>query len=153
MKELVEKLVRALVDSPEEVEVWEISGINVKLLQIKVSKQDMGKLIGKKGKNINALREIVSAAGKGKRYMVELLGEGSSKPRQICKGKIRSLLKDQNCGFIEGDDGRRVYFHESSLKGGEIGSLSLGQQVEFEMEESSKGFRVVSLVRLSGGES
>jgi len=75
MKELVEKIVRALVDFPEEVEVQEISGINASLLEIKVSKQDMGYLIGKKGKNINALREIVSAAGKGKRYMVELLGE------------------------------------------------------------------------------
>lgn len=153
MKELVEKIVRELVDFPEEVEVWEINGINVKLLQIQVCKQDMGLLIGKKGKNIDALRIIVTAAGKGKRYMVELLGEGSSKPRQISKGKIRSLFKDQNCGFIEADDGRRVYFHESSLKGGEIGSLSLGQQVEFEIEKSPKGFTVISLVRLIRGES
>ncbi len=150
MKELVQRIVRALVDFPEEVEVWEISGINASLLQIKVSKPDMGTVIGKKGKNINALREIVSAAGKGKRYIVELLGEGSSKPRQMFKGKIRSLFKDQKCGFIEADDRRRVYFHESSLKGGEIGSLFLGQQVEFEVGESPKGPRVVRMVRPSG---
>ena len=77
MKELVEKIVHALVDSPEEVHVEEIEGTNVKILEIKVSKQDVGALIGKKGKNITALRTIVAAAGKGKgyRYMVEVLGE------------------------------------------------------------------------------
>ncbi len=72
MKELVEKIVRALVDSPDEVEVREISGISIKLLKIRVSKQDVGYLVGKKGKNIDALRTIVSAAGKGERYMVEV---------------------------------------------------------------------------------
>jgi predicted RNA-binding protein YlqC (UPF0109 family) len=75
MKELVEKIVRALVDSPEEVAIQEIEGTRMNILEIKVSKQDMGALIGKKGKNINALRTIVAAAGKGKRYMVEILGE------------------------------------------------------------------------------
>lgn len=73
MKELVEKIVRALVDLPEEIDVQEIEGTNMKVLEIKVSKQDVGKLIGKKGKNINALRVIVAGAGKGKRYMVELV--------------------------------------------------------------------------------
>jgi predicted RNA-binding protein YlqC (UPF0109 family)/cold shock CspA family protein len=153
MKELIERIVRALVDSPGEVEVSEINGINVKLLQIKVSKPDVAYLIGKKGKNINALREIVSAAGKGKRCIVELLGEGSSKPRRICSGRIKSLFEDRNYGFIEADHGRAVYFHGSSLKGGEMGSLSPGQQVEFEIEDSPKGLRAVNLVRLSGRDS
>ena len=75
MKELVEKIVRALVDSPEEVDVREIEGTNLKILEIKVSKQDVGKLLGKTGKNITALRTLVTAAGKGKRYMVEVLEE------------------------------------------------------------------------------
>lgn len=73
MKELVEKIVRALVDSPEEVNVQEISGTSVRLFKIRVSKEDVGALLGKKGKNIDALRTIVSAAGKGRRYMVEVL--------------------------------------------------------------------------------
>jgi len=150
MKELVEKIVRALVDLPEEVNVREMSGINATLLEIKVSKRDMGILIGKKGKNINALRNIVWAAGKGKPYRVELLEEESCKPRNICKGTIRSLLEDRNYGYIEVDDGSRVFFHGSSLREAEIGSLSLGQQVEFEMEESPKGFKVVSMVRPIG---
>jgi len=74
-KELVEKIVHALVDFPEEVDVKEIEGSNVKILEIKVSKEDVGKLIGKKGRNINALRTLVAAAGKGKGHMVEVLGK------------------------------------------------------------------------------
>ena len=75
MKELVEKIVGALVDFPEEVDVKEIEGSNVKILEIRVAKQDVGKLIGKKGRNINALRTVVAAAGKGKGHMVEVLGK------------------------------------------------------------------------------
>ena len=73
MKELVEKIVRALVDFPEEVDIREIKGSRTNIVEIKVSKQDVGKVLGKKGKNINALRVIVAGAGKGKRYMVEVL--------------------------------------------------------------------------------
>ena len=73
MKELVEKIVRALVDSPEEVDVQETGGINMTLLQIRVSKQDVGALIGKKGKNIQALRTIISAVSKKERCMVQVL--------------------------------------------------------------------------------
>ena len=80
MKELVEKLVRALVDSPEEVDVYETEGTNMTLLQVKVAKHDVGKLIGKKGKNITALRTIVAGAGKGKRFMVEVVGENRHTP-------------------------------------------------------------------------
>jgi predicted RNA-binding protein YlqC (UPF0109 family) len=42
---------------------------------------DMGKLIGKKGKNIDAIRRVVTAAGKGKGYMVEVVEENSHPPR------------------------------------------------------------------------
>jgi predicted RNA-binding protein YlqC (UPF0109 family) len=73
VKELVEKIVRALVDFPEEIDVREVEATNMKILEIKVSKWDVGKVIGKEGKNISALRTIVAAAGKGKGYMVELV--------------------------------------------------------------------------------
>jgi len=153
MKELVRRIVQALVDSPEEVDVREIKGARTDIVKIQVSKQDVGKLIGKKGKNINALRVIVAGAGKGKRCMVEIVGEGSPEPPRICRGKIKRLFEDRNYGFIETDDGRAVYFHGSSLKGIGIGSLSLDQPVEIEVEESPRGLRAVSLVRLSGRDS
>jgi predicted RNA-binding protein YlqC (UPF0109 family)/cold shock CspA family protein len=148
MKELVEKIVHALVDFPEEVDVLEVDGNNLRLLEIRVSKQDMGKLIGKKGKNIDALRTIVSAAGKRMRYMVEVLNDESPREPKICRGKITKLFEDRNYGFIEADDGRSVYYHASSLKEVPLESLSLDQQVEFEIEQAPKGFRAVSIVPL-----
>ena len=80
MKELVERIVRALVDSPEEVDVQETEGTSMTLVQIKVAKRDLGKLIGKKGRNITALRTVVAGAGKGKRYVVEVAGEDRHPP-------------------------------------------------------------------------
>jgi hypothetical protein len=75
MKELVEKIVRALVDFPEEVDIREIKGSRTSIVEIKVSKPDVAYLIGKKGKNITALRILVAAAGKGEEYIVELVEE------------------------------------------------------------------------------
>ena len=96
MKELVEKIVQALVDFPEEVDIREIKVFRTDILEIQVSKKDVGKLIGKRGKNINALRVIVAGAGKGKRCMVDLVGEGSPERPQICRGKIKRLFEDRN---------------------------------------------------------
>ncbi len=70
MKELVRKIVHAIVDYPEEVDIEEIKGLNTVILEIKVSKRDVGKLLGRKGRNITALRNIVSAADKGKRHHI-----------------------------------------------------------------------------------
>jgi predicted RNA-binding protein YlqC (UPF0109 family) len=73
MKELVEKIVRALVDSPEQVRVREIEATNVRVLEIEVAKQDIGYLLGKKGGNIDALRTIAQAACKGKECVVDII--------------------------------------------------------------------------------
>ena len=73
IKELVEKIVRALVDSPEEVDVQVIGGISINLVKIRVSKKDIGAVLGKKGKNISALEAIVLAAGKGKRCIIDVV--------------------------------------------------------------------------------
>ncbi len=81
MKELVERIVRALVDYPEEISVEEIAGTTTNVVEIKVAKQDVGKLIGKKGENITAIRRIVTAAGKGRGYMVEVIEENRRRPR------------------------------------------------------------------------
>jgi predicted RNA-binding protein YlqC (UPF0109 family)/cold shock CspA family protein len=151
MRDLAEKIARALVDFPDEVDVREISGIRNTLLEIRVSRKDIGKLIGKKSKNINALRSIVSAAGtgKGKHYTVEVVGEENRSSPRTRRGKIRRLFEDRNYGFIEADDGKAVFFQGSSLKGMAFQSLSVGQPVEFEVAESAKGLRVISVVRMT----
>lgn len=75
MKELIERMVKALVDSPEEVVVKEIQGHNLTVVELSVSKHDMGKVIGKHGRAAEAIRTIVTAASAkiGKRCLLELL--------------------------------------------------------------------------------
>jgi predicted RNA-binding protein YlqC (UPF0109 family) len=75
MKDLISEIVRALVDQPDQVKVTEIEGGQTVVLELSVAKSDMGKVIGKKGRNAMALRTILSAvAGKTrKRYVLEII--------------------------------------------------------------------------------
>ncbi len=75
MKELVESMARALVDSPEEVSVKEVDGERTTVFELRVATSDLGKVIGKQGKTARAMRTILGAAGTkiGKRCVLEIL--------------------------------------------------------------------------------
>ena len=62
MKELIEILVKSLVDDPDQVNISEISGDDAVTYEIRVAEDDMGKVIGKGGKIANALRTVAKAA-------------------------------------------------------------------------------------------
>ena len=62
MKELLETIARSLVDYPDEVSVNEVDGENGIILELKVAKDDMGKVIGKQGRIAKAIRTVVKAA-------------------------------------------------------------------------------------------
>ncbi|MEI6093265.1 MAG: KH domain-containing protein [bacterium] len=62
LKELVTVMAKALVDKPEEVEVIETAGEQTTVLELKVAKEDLGKVIGKQGKTARAMRTILSAS-------------------------------------------------------------------------------------------
>ena len=62
MKELINYLAQGLVDHPEQVSVTEIEGNQTTVLELKVAKEDMGKVIGKQGRTARAMRTILSAA-------------------------------------------------------------------------------------------
>jgi len=62
MKNLVKYMAQALVDSIEVVEVSEIEGDKTSVIELRVSKEDLGKVIGKQGKTAKAMRTILSAA-------------------------------------------------------------------------------------------
>jgi hypothetical protein len=72
VKELIETVVKALVDKPEEVTVSEITGHRTIVYELKVAKKDMGRVIGKKGNNINAIRELLSALAEKQQKRVTL---------------------------------------------------------------------------------
>jgi predicted RNA-binding protein YlqC (UPF0109 family) len=72
MKDLVELIARALVDKPEEVMVTAIEGNQATVLELKVAKEDLGKIIGKQGRTARSLRTIIGAASAKERKRVVL---------------------------------------------------------------------------------
>ena len=75
MRELIEYITKALVDNPDAVEVSEIEGEQTSVIEVKVAKEDIGKVIGKQGRTAQAMRTILSAAcGKTrKRTVLEII--------------------------------------------------------------------------------
>jgi len=72
MKDLIERIARALVDKPEEVAVTALEGSQATVLELKVAKEDLGKIIGKQGRTARSLRTILSAASAKERRRVVL---------------------------------------------------------------------------------
>tara|TARA_Y100001968_G_C18811688_1_gene460411 strand:+ start:98 stop:331 length:234 start_codon:yes stop_codon:yes gene_type:complete len=76
MKDLLENMVKAIVDSPEDVDISVTEGEDTLIYEIRLGDGDLGKVIGKKGRNIGAIRTIVSAISAkegGKRSIIEII--------------------------------------------------------------------------------
>jgi len=75
MKDLVKYIAQALVDFPEQVSVTEVVGNQTSVLELKVAKEDLGKIIGKQGRTARAIRTILSAASAKikKRTVLEII--------------------------------------------------------------------------------
>jgi uncharacterized protein len=91
-KRLVEVLAMALADYPEEVNVKEISGQNISVIEVRAAKVDLGKIIGKQGRNADALRTLVNATAT----------------------KLRKRVVLEIIEWIEG--GRALVMHQDALK-------------------------------------
>ena len=72
MKDLIKYIAQALVDYPDQVEISVIEGSTVSIIELKVAKGDMGKVIGKQGHTAMAIRTILSAASK-RRAILEII--------------------------------------------------------------------------------
>lgn len=77
MKELIEYIVKALVEDPSSVSITETQGEKVSIIEVRVAESDMGKVIGKEGKIANAIRTVAKAAGgkQQKRVNVEFISK------------------------------------------------------------------------------
>jgi predicted RNA-binding protein YlqC (UPF0109 family) len=75
MKDLIAYIAKALVDKPEEVDVTEVEGEQTSVIELKVAKEDLGKVIGKQGRTARAMRTILSAASTkiNKRSVLEII--------------------------------------------------------------------------------
>ena len=75
MKELIEMIAKALVDSPDQVVVLEVVGEQTTTLELRVAQSDLGKVIGKQGRTARSIRTLLGAAGMKlrKRFVLEIL--------------------------------------------------------------------------------
>lgn len=75
MKELIELIAKSLVDNPDKVAVSQLDGEQSSIIELKVAQEDIGKVIGKQGRNAQAIRIILGAAGMKlkKRFSLEII--------------------------------------------------------------------------------
>ncbi|MBI5638169.1 MAG: KH domain-containing protein [Nitrospinae bacterium] len=75
MKELIETIVKAIVDNPGDVQVTEIAGENTTVIELHVNPSDLGKVIGKQGRTARSMRALLAAAAtrENKRAVLEIL--------------------------------------------------------------------------------
>ena len=75
MKELLEYIVKALVDNPDDIRITEVDGERTAIFELRCNPSDIGKVIGKNGKTVGAIRTLLStaAARQGRRAMVEVV--------------------------------------------------------------------------------
>ena len=75
LKDLIEFMAKALVDNPDDVNVNEVVGEQTTVVELKVAKEDLGKVIGKQGRTARSMRTILSAAStkQRKRSVLEIV--------------------------------------------------------------------------------
>ena len=75
LKDLVEYMAKSLVDEPDQVEVNEVDGEQTTVVELKVAKNDLGKVIGKQGRTARSMRTILNAASTklNKRSVLEII--------------------------------------------------------------------------------
>ena len=78
MKELVEYIAKSLVDEVGRIEIKEICGSQTNIIELKVAKEDIGKVIGRQGRTADAIRTILkcAAAKISKRYILQIIDDG-----------------------------------------------------------------------------
>ena len=77
MKDLVEFIAKALVDEVDRIEISEITGNQTNIIELKVAKEDIGKVIGRQGRTADAIRTILNCAAAkfSKRYILQIIDE------------------------------------------------------------------------------
>jgi len=75
LKELIELIIKGIVDNPDKVEISEIMGEKTSIFEVRVDSNDIGKVIGRQGRNIKSIRTVVNAAAQkvDKRVIIEIV--------------------------------------------------------------------------------
>lgn len=72
MKELIEKIAKSLVDNPDKIQVSQLDGEQSTMLGLKATPEDIGKIIGRQGRTVHAIRIILGAAGMTQKKRINL---------------------------------------------------------------------------------
>jgi len=105
MKEFVEYIIKNLVDNPDKVKINEIGGTHTLIIELSVEKADIGKIIGKKGKTINAIRTLLMsvASRNGLRVNLEILeDESQSRANRENNEEAEDLPVEEASQEVEG---------------------------------------------------
>lgn len=75
MKELIELIIKGIVDNPDKIEINQVVGEKTLIFEVKVDPDDIGKVIGRQGRNIKSIRTIINAAAQkdNKRVIIEIV--------------------------------------------------------------------------------
>ena len=75
MKELIELIVRSLVDQPDDVSIEEVENDDATVFELRVANADLGKVIGKQGRTARSIRTLLASSGakQGKKFVLEIL--------------------------------------------------------------------------------
>lgn len=75
MKELIELIIKGIVDKPDKIEISQVVGEKTLVFEVKVDPNDIGKVIGRQGRNIKSIRTIINAAAQkdNKRVIIEIV--------------------------------------------------------------------------------
>ena len=94
MKEILETIIKNLVDNPEAVEIKEVENEKTITFEVKAAEEDMGKIIGRQGKIAQSIRTVMRAVAnrKDKKVTVEFMGENAM--QDTMKGMVQTCKKD-----------------------------------------------------------
>ena len=166
MEELVKRITQAIVDNQDQVSVNKIKDDGTVVLELTVAKEDIGKVIGKQGRNIDAIRYILSAvaAKERKRCVLEIVEEAQPRssptpPRSLpvdlhakSSGKRKGVVKwfddKRGYGFITMDEGGDIFVHHGNIAGTGVKTLKEHDSVTFEVTQGDKGLKAENIVKL-----
>ena len=167
MEELITRIAQAIVDNPDQVNVKKIEGDRNIIFELRVAKEDMGKIIGKRGQNIDAIRSILTgvSAKQKKRCVLELIEEARSevsprltderpqpqdwqqKSTEKQTGIVTMFDGRKGYGFITMDDGGEIFVHHSSVIEPGLLPLTEGDRVTFDVIQGDKGLKAINVTK------
>ncbi len=167
MEELIKRIVSALVDDPDQISVKKVEGERTVVYELSVAKEDFGKVIGQRGRNIDSIRTILAGASAkaNKSSVLELIEEDRTRAAPVTsgeplrerfrketgvrKGVVKWFNDRKGYGFIRMDDGEDVFVHYKSIRERDQ-TLMEGDRVTFETIEGDKGLKAINVTRTDG---